>query len=128
MNKTKTYFTENDEQDITALLMGHSVTVAGDSGLLLDDGTLLEIIPNQGGCVCSSGDYDLTELNGVENVITRVDFETTNTDDWGGTSYRIFVYAGDARVNLMSVDGSDGNGYYGTGYEIRAKSPPNARA
>jgi len=117
----KTY-NEDSEQGITGLLMGHSVTVAGDALLRLDDGTELEIIPNQGGCACSAGDYDLTALNGVDNIITRVDLETAETDGYGGKSYRIFVYAGDERINLLSVDGDDGNGYYGTGYEIRVWS------
>jgi hypothetical protein len=116
----KTYH-EYSEQEITGLLMGHSVTVAGDALLRLDDGTELEVIPNQGGCACSAGDYDLTALNGVENIITRVDFDTTDTDDYGGKSYKIFVYAGDERINLLSIDGDDGNGYYGTGYEIRVR-------
>ena len=117
----KTY-NEDSEQEIIGLLMGHSVTVAGDALLRLDDGTELEIIPNQGGCACSAGDYDLTALNEVDNIITRVDFETAETDDYGGKSYRIFVYTGDERINLLSIDGSDGNGHYGTGYEIRVRS------
>jgi hypothetical protein len=116
-------YSESDTQAITDLLMGRRVTVAGDSALLLDDGTLLEIIPNQGGCACSSGDYDLTALNGIENIITRV--ELTEEPEEGGyegdKSYQIFVYAGDERVNLVKIDGSDGNGYYGTGYEIRVR-------
>jgi hypothetical protein len=115
-------YTESDEKQITDLLMGHSVAVAGEGILRLDNGTELEIIPNEGGCVCGAGDYELAALNGIENVITRVDFETEDIDtDMGDLSYRIFVYAGDQRVNLLSVDGSDGNGYYGTGYEIRIK-------
>lgn len=117
----QTYFTESDEQGITDLLMGHSVTVAGDALLRLDDGTELEIIPNQGGCACSAGDYDLTALNGIENIITRVELVDEDTDQYTERSYKIFVYAGDERVNLISVDGDDGNGYYGTGYEIRVK-------
>jgi hypothetical protein len=117
---TQTY-NEDSEQEITALLMGHSVTVAGDALLRLDDGTELEIIPNEGGCACSAGDYELTALNGIDNIITRVELDVVNPDEDQETSYRIFVYAGDERVNLISVDGSDGNGYYGTGYEIRVK-------
>jgi hypothetical protein len=102
--------------------MGHSVAVAGESLLRLDNGTELEIIPNEGGCSCGAGDYELNALNGVENLITRVDFEKAQTDEYGEDfSYRIFVYSGDQRVNLISVDGSDGNGYYGTGYEILVK-------
>jgi hypothetical protein len=117
----KTYFTESDEQGITDLLMGRSVTVAGDALLRLDDGTELEIIPNEGGRACPAGNYELTALNGIENIITRVELDVVNPGEDQETSYRIFVYAGNERVNLISVDGSDGNGYYGTGYEIRVK-------
>jgi hypothetical protein len=115
-------YNESDEQEIAGLLMGHSVTVASNSVLRLDDGTELEIIPNQGGCACSAGDYELAGLNGIENIITRVELDDTGEPaDEGDRSYRIFVYAGDERVNLVQVDGSDGNGYYGTGYEIRVR-------
>lgn len=114
-------FSEDDEQRITELLMGHSVAVAGPALLRLDDGTELEIIPNQGGCACSAGDYELTELNGIDNIITRVELTDNDPPDEGDRSYKIFVYAGDQRVNLATIDGSDGNGYYGTGYEIRVR-------
>lgn len=119
----RTLFDQTDEQAITDLLMGHSVTVTGSDRLRLDDGTELEIIPNQGGCVCSAGDYELTALNGIENIITRVELAVENPGEDQDTSYKIFVYAGDERVNLASIDGSDGTGYYGTGYEIRVRRP-----
>ena len=38
-----------------------------------------------------------------------------------GYSYKIFVYAEDKRIKILQVDGSDGNGYYGTGYSILVK-------
>lgn len=121
-----TSYSETDQQAITDLLIGHSVAVVGEDRLRLDNGTVLEIQPNQGGCACSSGDYDLTALNGIENIITRVEFEQVDLDfdkdTYNDQSYRIFVYAGDERINLISVDGSDGNGYYGTGYEIYVRS------
>jgi hypothetical protein len=123
MSETRTY-SEQDEQAISDLLMGHSVTVVGESVLRLDDGTELDIIPNEGGCACLAGDYELTALNGIENIITRVELtEEDDGHDEGDRSYRIFVYAGDERVNLVEIDGSDGNGYYGTGYEIRVRAP-----
>lgn len=122
MNQVRSY-SESDQQAISDLLMGHSVTVVAESVLRLDDGTELEIIPNQGGCGCSAGDYELTGLNGIENIITRVELDATDNpdDDYADQSYRIYVYAGDQKVNLVQVDGSDGNGYYGTGYEIRVR-------
>jgi hypothetical protein len=120
-----TTYSESDAQGIADLLMGHSVTVAGESVLRLDDGTELEVIPHEGGCACSAGDYELKALNGIENIITRVELDNDDADpvDERDRSYRIFVYAGDQKVNLVQIDGDDGNGYYGTGYEIRVRRP-----
>lgn len=59
----------------------------------------------------------------MDNAITNVEFDcdgnTASEED--DTSYKIFVFCEDTRINLLQVDGSDGNGYYGTGYEIRVK-------
>jgi hypothetical protein len=127
---------ENDEDKISALLMGRRVVKADSEHLILDDGTTLKMIGHEGGCACSAGDYALSVLNGSDNVITRVEYDyhpagdfdpydkpndaktcDPEQDDWTG-HYRIFVYADNERINLMQVDGSDGNGYYGTGFEI----------
>jgi hypothetical protein len=117
-------YSESDEQAIADLLMGHSVAVAGKSVLRLDDGTELEIVPNEGGCACSAGDYELSSLSGIENVITRVELAREDTDEYGEDAiYRIFVYAGNQQVTLVEVAGSDGNGYYGTGYEVVVRRP-----
>lgn len=35
---------------------------------------------------------------------------------WG--HYSIFVFSENTKINLMRFDGSDGNGYYGTGYRL----------
>lgn len=133
-NEPDTYrLNEEDRDKITALLMGRRVVKVDDEHLMLDDGTTLKAIGHDGGCACSAGCYDLSVLNGTDNVITRVEFDYAPaddyehpahgkhpddpTDDWKGY-YRIFVYADNQQINLMQVDGSDGNGYYGTGYEI----------
>lgn len=125
---------EEDQQDITHLLLGHRVTKVDDEHLLLDNGTVIKAIGHEGGCACSAGDYDLSVLNGVDNIITRVDFDyrpggddyqktersghpDDPTDTWTGY-YRIFVYAANQQINLMQFDGSDGNGYYGTGFAL----------
>jgi hypothetical protein len=108
----------SDRDDISDTLLGHRVTnVKGDT-ITLDDGTSLKIIPNEGGCICGAGDYSLTSLNRVDNIITHVEFNEVNTDKYDEWSYRIFVLAGDEKINLLQVDGDDGNGYYGTGYQI----------
>lgn len=122
-----------DQDEIVTLLMGRKVTKVDGEHLLLDDGTVIKAIGHDGGCACSAGCYDLSVLNGVDNIITRVEFDyapggdyedpprTGHPDDpedkWTGY-YRIFVFADNQQINLMQFDGSDGNGYYGTGYEL----------
>jgi hypothetical protein len=118
-----TAYDQDDKDAIRELLLGHKVEKVADDHLLLDNGTLVRVVPNDGGCACTAGDYWLTELNGVDNIITRVEFEEgtpKEQDEWGypETSYRIFVIAEDKRFNLLTIDGDDGNGYYGTGYEL----------
>lgn len=134
-----TELTENDDKRIAELLTGHRIIAAetGDfdwpgrdrwqdraSGrLTLDDGTQVYVIPNQGGCACSAGDYWLEHLVAVDNVITSVRLaeESDGPDEWGyegEKKYRIYVVADAVEVNVLSVEGDDGNGYYGTGYEL----------
>lgn len=129
---------QDDEDAITELLVGRKVTKVDGEHLLLDDGTVIKAIGHDGGCACSAGCYDLSVLNGVDNVITRVSFdyqpagdgETPKKgahpddpeDEWTGF-YRVFVFADNEQINLMQFDGSDGNGYYGTGYEILVRAP-----
>jgi hypothetical protein len=120
-------YSEVDPAAIERLLTGHRVTKVADDHLLLDDGTLLKLIGNDGGCGCDAGCYPLTELNGVDNVITRVEVDARPSgDDYPNDAegaYRIFVYADNERVNLATFTGSDGNGYYGTGFEILVRRP-----
>jgi hypothetical protein len=127
---------EDDTNEITELLIGRKVEKVDGEHLRLDNGTIIKAIGHDGGCACSAGCYDLSVLNGVDNIITRVEFDyhpagdgdpydgpsdakrcDPNQEDWTG-HYRIFVYAENQKINLMQVDGSDGNGYYGTGYEL----------
>lgn len=117
----------DDHAEINELLMGHSVRKVTDDHLELDDGTLLKIVPNEGGCACSAGDYDLTHLEGSPNVITSVEHVVDDVERPSGygsyTRYRVYVVAFEDRINLWSVDGDDGNGYYGTGYMIFVRPP-----
>lgn len=124
MNKYKTInrLDECDEEEIRELLVGRKVKVDGDN-LILDNGIVLEVIANEGCGGCSSGWYSITKLNEVDNAITNVEFDcdgdVANEDD--DTSYKIFVFCEDTRIKLLQVDGSDGNGFYGTGYTIIVK-------
>lgn len=108
------------EQHEPRKLAGHFLT-SYTGTLTLDDGTKVLVAPNEGGCSCGAGDYELTHLAAVDNVITdvRLDAETA-VDKWGEgpTSYRIFVVADAVEINALQIDGDDGNGYYGTGYQL----------
>lgn len=98
--------------------------------ITLDDGTILYVAGNVGGCSCGAGDYPLSVLNTVDNAITNVRVEERpdedercsepGCDNWSCEHrgwYRIFVVAEDHTEHLVaSFEGSDGNGYYGTGW------------
>lgn len=122
------HFSESDHDGIRELLMGRKVTSVliepNQSGahtgyMVLDNGLILRVDPNQGGCICGAGDYDVTSLERVDNIITHVDFDIEHHDEYEeATAYRIFVLAGHERINLLTVEGDDGNGYYGTGYDL----------
>lgn len=143
-----------DEARLRELLVGKSVVRAeikdesperwtqGPTGYLtLSDGTVLRVWGNDGGCACSAGCYPLSSLNTCENVIMNVKVEDHPDGDdipcevcgkswcWDHQNegyYRIFVYAeNDQLVQLASFDGSDGNGYYGTGWWLSV-SPKTA--
>lgn len=136
---------QNDDEEITALLLGRRIVRAEmrdfrepadgwerpdgqawggsvEGRLTLDDGTVLLVIPNEGGCSCGAGDYHLTDLAACDNVITAVrvtaEPHPEHPDDEEACSYRIYVYAEDTKINAVQVDGDDGNGYYGTGFEL----------
>lgn len=132
-----TGYSQDDKAGITAQLVGRRVVAVGAPGseavgapgtLTLDDGTTLTITPNDGGCSCGAGDYWLTELNTCTNAIMAVEFDDSPSGDYddspsgdydeGEGAYRIFVLAENERIKLMEIQGSDGNGYYGTGYWI----------
>jgi hypothetical protein len=138
MTQTK-LLTQSDTEGISALLVGRRIIAAehghfdqdwGDAPtgkLTLDNGTVILVTPNQGGCSCSAGDYDLTSLATCDNVITsvRVVVEEPDVEDWSepDRSYRIYVVADAVEINAVQIDGNDGNGYYGTGYELIVTAP-----
>lgn len=114
------------EDDLKDLLIGHSIKKVNEDTLELDNGIKLVFEGNEG-CICGyeAGEYEITELNDCENIITNVEFNTIKTnddDDWyDDYSYRIFVFAENKKIKLLQCDGSDGNGHYGTGYHIDVK-------
>ncbi len=120
-------YNQNDENKIRDLLLGHRVAMVDGRHLELDDGTVMKLVANEGCGGCNSGWYNLTALNGCDNVITAVEFdnETVALDEWGEGEqvYSVFVVAEDKRINLYAVSGDNGNGYYGTGYRMLVRFP-----
>ena len=125
---TITGYDANEHTKIRALLLGHRIEKITDDHLKLDDGTIVKIVANQGCGGCSSGWYELSNLNDCDNIITAVEFDidekSTGDSEWETeTVYSVFVVAEDKRINLFAVSGDDGNGYYGTGYELLVRMP-----
>lgn len=112
----------DDPVGLENLFVGRKVVSVDESRerLTLDDGTVVRVIPNYGCGGCTSGGYGLAYLNTCDNIITSVEVETFNDgDDYGTTVYTVFVYAENNVVNdIIAVSGSDGNGYYGTGFRL----------
>lgn len=142
MQKTATY-THDDVSEIEALLLGRRIVQAemGDfdypgrerwddkpqGRLVLDDGTVVYLAGNEGGCACSAGDYALSKVAAVDNIITNVRVEASpDGDDFESDAegtYRIFVFADATEINVAEFVGTDGNGYYGTGFWLVALRP-----
>lgn len=114
---------ECNEKEIEELLLGHKVTVDDYDNLVLDNGVVLQINPNIGCGGCESGNYYLEHIASVNNVITNVEFVEEFEDDCYYEHYKIFVIADGMTTELLDVYGTDGNGYYGTGYTIDVYLP-----
>lgn len=126
-----------EEEKINSALVGRKIVKVSEeqhrtyewedtinTGMLhLDDGTKLRVIPNEGCGGCSAGWYELKALNECDNVITRAEVQEKKIDpddDWDEERiYTLFVYAEDRRLPVAVVEGDDGNGYYGTGFELQ---------
>lgn len=129
MSKDRT-LCECNEKEIEELLLGHKVTVDDYDNLVLDNGVVLQINPNIGCGGCESGNYYLEHISSVNNAITNVEFvnehEDSEYDDFDAEyyqHYKIFVIADGMTTELLDVYGTDGNGYYGTGYTIDVYLP-----
>jgi hypothetical protein len=125
-----------DVEELRSLLFGRKIVHVEEidtfeGQLTLDDGTVLRVGGNEGGCSCGAGDYP---LDTVDNAITNVivderpdgDDKCSECGKWSCDHngwYRIFVIAEDHTQHLVaSFEGSDGNGYYGTGWWLTVLS------
>lgn len=137
------HFNQEDGDAIAELLVGRRIVEADMDGeypeyerayswdrpegrLVLDDGTVLYLTGNDGGCACSAGCYPLKHVAATENIITSARLHCSPDEDYrqeGEGVYRIFVFAGAEEINVASFEGSDGNGYYGTGFALTVVPP-----
>ena len=131
MKKDRT-LNECNENEIKELLLGHKIVAdENNDALILDNGVVLQINPNVGCYGCESGNYYLQHIASVNNAITNVEFVNdyeVNDDDYYDEEdyyqhYKIFVIADGMTTELLDVYGTDGNGYYGTGYKIDVYIP-----
>lgn len=134
MTPTDEYLYSPDESDLAPALVGRRIVQAeigettfkvggydsrAEGRLVLDDGTVLYLGGNEGCGGCSSGWYGLTQVAKVDNLITNVRVEANPDDDYEGEgAYRIFVIADAVEINVAEFEGSDGNGYYGSGFWV----------
>lgn len=134
-------YDETDDAKIAELFIGRKIvraemgnfSIPGAEGyynsraegmLVLDDGTELYLMGNDGGCACSAGCYPLAEVATVNNIITgayvHADPDEDDARDAAGV-YQIFVFADAKAINVAEFRGSDGNGYYGTGFSLTVR-------
>lgn len=116
---------EEELERLQELFVGKSVGKIDKDRLRLSDGTVLRLGGNDGGCACNAGDYELTELNRCENIITNVAVDTyDHGTGWEpDKTYHLFVFADHRKINLATFEGTDGNGYYGTGFWVEVEPP-----
>ena len=118
---------DHDERGrLKELFVGRRVIAAKGYVLTLDDGTRVTVEPNEGCGGCAAGWYELERIATAENVITAVSVkeeEVTGDPDGDDARYRLFVYAAgvDAKAEIVTVKGYDGNGCYGTGFSLVVK-------
>lgn len=117
----------SSNKEFTQALAGQTiVAVEHDGGravLQCENGTIVEITANDG-CYCGSGAYRIDRVQLVGGVIMSVT-SSEEDSDIDKYTYRIFVYT-DKVPNgreIVSLSGSDGNGYYGTGYTFDVYRP-----
>jgi hypothetical protein len=116
----------NFEAEMKSLLVGRKIVevnrIGGqEAALVLDDGTELVAVGNEGCGGCGNGWYYLDELNGCDNAVTNVEC-CIESGKYSDDVYHLFVFADNEKINCLQFSGSD-NGYYGTGYDLYVRKP-----
>lgn len=95
---------------------------SADGFLRLDNDVMVYVLANEGCGGCGAGNSRIQNLGSVDNIITRVQFD--NSEDGSKDIYKIFVFAGNEKINLLQVDSEGNDGWdYGTGYDLVIEFP-----
>lgn len=116
------------EEKIKETLIGKQVTRIEQKDdftveVTLDDGVILTLTGNEGGCCCGSGDWTITELlSDSEKPSGRimnawVDDQIEESEVYGNLQgpITVFIMAEGREYPLVEFDGYD-NGWYGHGF------------
>lgn len=113
------------------LLVGRRIVEVKDegcdnSGLVLDNGVTLYVVPNEGCSGCTAGRWWIERIDKADSAITDVrwDEKTFNYDENHEEDcdirVKIFVYTeSDVEAKeILTLEGYEDNGFYGEGFEL----------
>lgn len=92
--------------------------------LTCSDGTIIEILTNDGCGGCENGWSsfdDLKKLENNNNLITDIETKYSKESYYDDT-FTMFIYYEDGEINKLQGDDGYGNGYYGGGFHVTINS------
>lgn len=120
-----------NEALLKELLVGRRIVEVKDegfdtSGLVLDNGTTIYVVPNEGCGGCTAGRWWIERIDKADSAITDVrwDEKTFNYDERYNEEcdnrVKIFVYTeSDIEAKeILTLEGYEDNGFYGEGFEL----------
>ena len=113
------------------LLVGRRIVEVKDgayynSGLVLDNGVTLYVVPNEGCGGCPAGRWWIKRIDKADSAITDVRWEEKtfnydeNHEEYCDIRVKIFVYTeSDIEAKeILTLEGYEDNGFYGEGFEL----------
>ena len=113
------------------LLVGRRIVAVKDegadtSGLVLDNGVTLYVVPNEGCGDCTAGRWWIERIDKADSAITDVRWDERifnydeSYDEECDTRVKIFVYTeSDIEAKeILTLEGYEDSGFYGEGFEL----------
>lgn len=104
----------DDEARLNEAFVGRKVIEVTDDTFILDDGSKLTVVPNEGCGGCGEGWYEISSIASFDHVITGVKVDADRYE----THFNLIFYSVGIQGKGLEVTGGD-NGYYGTGFSVR---------